>query len=76
MKYIKKLQNQDQWRQNDGIQIIKVTSDVDNENLLNHIKEVGELFNNPEDDQKSNEPTKFSSKMYKRKKHQVEKKVV
>ena len=54
---------------NDGIQIYKVTGDVDNENLLNHIKEVGELFINPEDDKKSNESTKFSAKMYKRKKH-------
>ena len=42
---------------NDGIQIIKVTDDVDNENSVNHIKEVGELFNNPEDDKKSNETT-------------------
>ena len=54
---------------NDGIQIYKVTDDVDNENSENHIKEVGELFNNPEDDKKSNESTKFSAKMYKRKKH-------
>ncbi len=29
---------------NDGIQIYKVTGDVDNENLLNHIKEVGEYY--------------------------------
>ena len=42
---------------NDGIQIFKVTGDVDNESLVNHVKEAGELFNNPEDDKKSDEPT-------------------
>jgi hypothetical protein len=41
----------------DGIQLYKVTGNVDNENLLSHVKDAGELFNNPEDDKKSDEPT-------------------
>ena len=42
---------------NDCLQVYKVSGDVDNNNLLLHVKEAGELFNNPEDDKKNNEPT-------------------
>ena len=41
----------------DGVQLFKVSGDVDTNNLLDHAKEAGELFNNPEDDAKSDEPT-------------------
>ena len=42
---------------NDGIQLFKVSGEVDNNNLISHVKEAQELYNNPEEDKKSDEPT-------------------
>ena len=43
--------------ENDGIQLFKVSGEVKNEHLLSHVKEAQELYNNPEEDKKSNDPT-------------------
>ena len=37
---------------NDGIQLYKSIGNVDNDSLIAHVKEAGELFNNPEEDKK------------------------
>ena len=42
---------------NDGIQLYKVSGDVDNDSLLAHVKDAGELFNNAEEDKKSQDAT-------------------
>ena len=42
---------------NDCIQLFKVSGEVDNNNLLSHAKEAQEIYNNPEEDKKIDEPT-------------------
>ena len=42
---------------NDGVQLLRASGKIDNENILSHVKEALEIFNNPEEDKKSEEPT-------------------
>ncbi|MBR4619254.1 MAG: hypothetical protein IKO49_08120, partial [Bacilli bacterium] len=41
----------------DGIQLYKVCGSVENQNIVDHLKEALELFNNPDDDKKGDQPT-------------------
>ena len=52
--YVKKLGS---FHENDGVLLLRVYGDADKSDILFHLKEAMELFNNPIDDAKTNEPT-------------------
>ena len=51
--YVKKFGN---FHENDGILLLRIYGEAGDNDLLSHIEEVMELYNNPEDDTKTNEP--------------------